>query len=92
MCNMSVPMCPDTSVQSVRKCLDTSAPVLMCLTDSSVLVLECLWSEVSWIRSVPGSNCLYITYVQRIRGFTTMRYINLRFTYLLTVGLKFIVQ
>jgi len=28
--------------------------------------------------------CSVLTYVQRIRGFTTMRYINLRFTYLLT--------
>jgi len=27
---------------------------------------------------------LRLMYVQRIRGFTTMRYINLRFTYLLT--------
>jgi len=29
--------------------------------------------------------CSVLIYVQRIRGFTTMRYINLRFTYLLTV-------
>ena len=28
--------------------------------------------------------CSVLIYVQRIRGFTTMRYINLRFTYLLT--------
>ena len=28
--------------------------------------------------------CSVLTCVQRIRGFTTMRYINLRFTYLLT--------
>jgi len=28
--------------------------------------------------------CSVLTYVQRIRGFTTMRYINVRFTYLLT--------
>ena len=28
--------------------------------------------------------CSVLIHVQRIRGFTTMRYINLRFTYLLT--------
>jgi len=28
--------------------------------------------------------CSVLIYVQRIKGFTTMRYINLRFTYLLT--------
>ena len=29
------------------------------------------------------SVCIVLIYVQRIRGLTTMRYINLRFTYLL---------
>jgi len=32
----------------------------------------------------PKGVCSVLIYVQRIRGFTTMRYINLRFTYLLT--------
>ena len=34
--------------------------------------------------------CSVLIYVQRIRGFTTMRYINLRFTYLLTYLLTYL--
>ena len=36
-------------------------------------------------KDVSVCSVLIYMYVQRIRGFTTMRYINLRFTYLLTV-------
>ena len=37
------------------------------------------------LKAVPVvTRCSVLIYIQRIRGFTTMRYINLRFTYLLT--------
>ena len=39
-------------------------------------------SNIKLGRQLQGREC--IDYLQRIRGFTTMRYINLRFTYLLT--------